>query len=340
MFHHARLRAGCLGLGLTALLLAVPARAADTPKVESVTALDKLLPNDTEVISTINVKQILDSALVKKVGLDRVKDAIKSQEMAQKVLDQLGFDPFKDLDSITVAGPGGNEPDKGLVIVKGNFDLDKFKDVAANAAKDHPDVIKTVKVPDGLGGNYEMYEVSPSELPNSFFVSLASKHYILIAPAKDYLIDAHDKLAGRKKTNLKSKEMAALLGRLDPKQSLSVAIVAKALEKSPLAEQEKAKEIIDKLDDVVFGVTIDKDVDIVLRVTAKDAKAAEALDDEIRNGLNAALGIAALVSSQKKELTPLVDVLKSIKPKTKDKTITVTVKFEGEDIEKVIPKDK
>jgi hypothetical protein len=331
MFHHARLRAGYLGLGLAALLLAAPARAAD---------LEKLLPNDTEVISTLNVKQILDSALVKKVGLDKVKEALKNQDKAQEVLTALGFDPFKDLDSITAATPGGNEPDKGLVIVKGNFDLDKFKAVAAAAAKDHGDVIKTVKVPDGLGGNYEMYEVSPPELPTSFFVSLANKNYILIAPAKDYLIDAHDKLAGRKKTKLKSKEMAALLGRLDPKQSLSIALVSKALEKSQLAEQEKAKEIIEKLDDVIFGVTIDKDIDIVLSVTAKDAKAAEALDDEIRNGLNAALGFAALVASQKKELAPLVDVLKSIKPKTKDKTVTVTVKFEGEDIEKVIPKDK
>jgi hypothetical protein len=328
MFHHARLRAGYLGLGLAALLLAAPARAAD---------LEKLLPNDTEVISTINVKQILDSALVKKVGLDKVKDAIKNQEKAQQVLDALGFDPFKDLDSITVAGPGGSDTDKGLIIVKGNFDVDKFKAVAAAAAKDHPDVIKTTKVPDGLGGNYEFYEVSPSELPNSFFVSLASKHYILIAPGKDYLIDAHDKLAARKKTNLKSKEMAALLGRLDPKQSLSVALVAKALEKSPLADQEKGKEIIDKLDDVVFGVTIDKDIDIVLGVTAKDDKAAEALDDEIRNGLNLALGAAAFVASQNKQLAPLVDVLKSIKPKTKGKTISVTVKFEGEDIEKLIP---
>jgi hypothetical protein len=331
MFYHARLRAGFLGLGLAALLLAAPARAAD---------LEKLLPNDTEVISTLNVKQILDSPLVKKVGLEKVKDALKNQEKAQQILDALGFDPFKDLESIIVAGPGGNDTDKGLIIVKGDFDVDKFKKVADEAAKEHKDIIKTVKVPDGLGGNYEMYEVAPPELPNSFYVSIASKHYILVAPAKDYLIDAHDKLAGRKKTNLKSKEMAALIGRLDPKQSMSVAVVAKALEKSQLADQEKAKEIIEKLDDAIFGVTIDKDVDIVLSVTAKDAKAAEALDDQIRDGLSALKGIANLVATKQKELRPIVDVLESIKPKTKDKVVSVTVKFGGADIEKIIPKDK
>jgi len=331
MFHHARLRAGFLGLGLTALLLTAPARAAD---------LEKLLPNDTEVISTINIKQILDSALVKKLDIDKVKQAIKDKEEAQKVLDALGFDPFKDLESITAAGPGGNETDKGLVIIKGNFDVAKFKAAAEAAAKDHKDVIEIEKVPDGLGGKYEMYKVSPPELPNSFYVSIASKDYILIAPAKDYLIDAHDKLAGRKKTTLKSKEMAALLSHIDPKQSISVAIVSKALEKSPLADQEKVKEILDKLDDVIFSVTIDKDVDLALRITAKTAKDAEDLDDKIKDGLNAALGFAALIATQKKELAPLVDVLKAIKPKTKDKTITVTVKFEGEEIEKLIPKDK
>jgi hypothetical protein len=329
MFHHARLRAGYLGLGLAALLLAAPARAAD---------LEKLLPNDTEAIFTINVKQILNSALVKKVGLDKVKDAIKNLDQVQKILDQLGFDPFKDIDSIVAAGPGpGAETDKGLSIIKGNFDVDKFKEVATAAAKDHPDHLELVKVPDGLGGNYELYKVSHPEIPNPFYVSIASKQYLLIALAKDYVIDAQEKLAGRKKTNLKSKEMAALIGRLDPKQSLSLATIGKALEKGPLAEQEKGKEIIEKLDDVIFGVTIDKDIDVVLAVTAKDEKAAEALDDEIRNGLNLALGAAAFVASQKKELAPLVDVLKSIKPKTKGKNITVTVKFEGEDLEKLIP---
>jgi WD40 repeat protein len=297
-----------------------------------------LLPDDTEILATINVKQILDSALVKKVGLDKVKDALKNQDKAQQVLDALGFDPFKDLDSITVAGPGSKDSDKGLVILKGTFDVAKFRTVADAAARDHPDIFKTVKVPDGLGGNYEMYEVSPPGVPTSFFVSIASKDYILIAPAKDYLIDAHDKLAGRKKTNLKSKEMAALIGRLDPKQSMTVAVVARGLEQSPLAEQETSRQIIEKLDDVIFGVTIDKDVSMTLSVTAKDAKSAEALDDEIRNGLNAALGFAAWFASQRKELTPLVDTLKSIKPETRGKIVSVKVKFEGDEVEKLFPK--
>ena len=48
-----------LGLGLAAALLASPVRAAD---------IDRYLPADTEVVSIVNVRQILSSALVKQIG--------------------------------------------------------------------------------------------------------------------------------------------------------------------------------------------------------------------------------------------------------------------------------
>jgi hypothetical protein len=89
--------------------------------------VDKLLPNDTEIIAGINVKQILNCALAKKVGQDTIKDMIKQQEMVQKVLDELGFDPFKDLDSIVAAWPNLSDTDKGLIIARGTFDIKKAK---------------------------------------------------------------------------------------------------------------------------------------------------------------------------------------------------------------------
>jgi len=75
MFRH-RLP-GAAVLGLAAVLVAAPARAAE---------IDKLLPADTETVLTINVKQIFSSDLVKKVGLDKAKEALKSQSDAQKIL--------------------------------------------------------------------------------------------------------------------------------------------------------------------------------------------------------------------------------------------------------------
>jgi hypothetical protein len=299
--------------------------------------VEKLLPDDTQLYATLNARQVLDSELGKKLGLlGRLKELIADQYRVQLAVNALNPDLLRDLETITLAGPGA-DPDKGLVIIKGRFDRDGFRKFVSNLGN-LATTIKPVKVPDGLGGNHELYEITPDWLPEPFFLSVPSNEYVLLSPGKEYLIDAHDKLAGGKQTRLKRKGMTALLGQLDRRQSLSVALLGTALEKGPLADQEKFKELSEKIEDVVLGVAIDKDVDVVLTVTARDGKAAESLDDEARNGLNAALGFVAFAASQKKELTPLVDVLKSIKPKTKDKSITVTVKFEGADVEKAVPK--
>jgi len=330
MFQYRRLAAYAFGLGLAALLLAVPARAAD---------VDKLLPNDTETVAAINVKQILNSALVKKFGQDKIKEALKSQEMFQKILDDLGFDIFKDLDSILIAGPGGSDTDKGLVIVRGNFDIKKMTTKAQGLAKDMKDVIKAVSVKDGVGGTYDFWEVSPPDAPQSLFVSLASKDTILAAPSKDYLIDAMEKLAGRKKAALKNKDMAGLIGRMDTKQSLYLGVLGDSLKNSPLANEDKAKEIIEKLADASIGLTIEKDIVLEIGITAKGAKEAKDLEDTIKDGLNQLLGIAALLGGNNKMIAPLVDILKTVKPSLKDKTITVKVTVDSETLEKIIPKE-
>src|SRR5262249_47295568 len=106
------------GAALAVAALAAPARAAD---------LDPYLPADTEVVVTVNVRQLLGSELLKKLGLDKAKEALKDLDQVKTVLDELGFDPFKDLDRLTVAGPGGTEQDRGLIIARGRFDPDKFK---------------------------------------------------------------------------------------------------------------------------------------------------------------------------------------------------------------------
>src|SRR5947207_11717491 len=106
MSHRSRIGTRVLALGLAAALLAPAARAAD---------VDKYLPKDTEQISVINVRQILGSALLKKVGLDNIREALKANEEVAGTLKGLGFDPLKDIDRIIAAQPATAEQDKGLV---------------------------------------------------------------------------------------------------------------------------------------------------------------------------------------------------------------------------------
>jgi hypothetical protein len=317
-------------LSLAALLAPASVRAATA---------DKLLPNDTESVVQVNVKQIIDSPLFKKFALEVAKEALKSQGEAKDVLDTLGLDPFKDIDSITLAGPGSSEPDKGLVIVRGRFDIAKFQKKAEEEAK-NKEVLKVHKVPDGLGGNYTLYEVTAPDQPAALFVALASKNVILAAPAKDYLVDALDKDAGRKKTALKNQKVADMLGRVDDKQSVWAVLLGEALLKSPLGMDDTAKEILERIQDVAFGVTVDKDIKSEVVLAAKSDADAKELSTTIKGGLNQALGIVMIVGGGKPEIEPLIDILKTIKPQVDGKTVSVKAMVSGEVIEKAVPKDQ
>jgi hypothetical protein len=319
-------------LALAALVLAAPARAAE---------VDKLLPNDTETVLHVNVKQILTSPLGKNIPVKKLRDALQNEGEAGKILTDLGFDPFRDLDSITVASSSGSEPDKGLLLVHGKFDPAKVKAKAEEVAKDMGDLLKIHKVPNGPAGGTPLYEVNAPGANQTLYVALAGDDTLVASAGKDYVLDALDKAAGKRTTTLKNAELKALLGRIDAKQSIWMAVLGSTLAKSPLpTASDDAKQVIDKLQDATLGLTIDKDVKLELSVTAKSADDAKELNDKIKDGLNTALGFAALAAGNKKELEPLVDLLKTVKPTVKEKVVSVEIEVPGDAIQKAIDKNK
>src|SRR5262245_10805109 len=110
-------RIGLAAVGM-ALMLA-PAAAAP----------DKLLPEKSEVVFSINIKGLVDSGLAKKYDAsNKIREAIQAQPQAQAILEQLHLDPLKDVHSVTVAmagikmnrGGAPEMPDELLVIVRGS----------------------------------------------------------------------------------------------------------------------------------------------------------------------------------------------------------------------------
>ncbi len=96
--------------------------AALLPLMIASAAAPKYLPKDTEIVFSINVKQILASDLVKtnKDAVDQAKTMLENQagdNPAMKYLTDTGFNVFRDLHSITVASNGSKEPT--AIIVKG-----------------------------------------------------------------------------------------------------------------------------------------------------------------------------------------------------------------------------
>src|ERR1043165_6396420 len=85
----------------------------------------KLLPNDTELIATINLAQVLKSEAVKtnKEILDGVKaymtKFLDDKELS-KYLKKADVDVFRDLHSMTVAVPGAGGP-RNFVVLEGKL---------------------------------------------------------------------------------------------------------------------------------------------------------------------------------------------------------------------------
>src|SRR5882672_5380822 len=105
---------------LLGLLAAGPARSAD---------VDPYLPNESELVLSVNIDQLLNSALGKKYLRAAIEEALKGNGQIQEVLKYLELDPFKDVGRVTVALSSG-AADTGFVIVNGKFNREKIAQLA------------------------------------------------------------------------------------------------------------------------------------------------------------------------------------------------------------------
>ncbi len=313
-----------LGLALTASPLLAQNEAPRR-------GIDPFLPPDTEIISTVNFKQIFDSNLFKKYMLEEAREALKNAAMVKDILDDLGFDPFKDLDKVISAGPGGSETDKGLIIVHGRFNLEKFKAKAEDAAKSNGDNLKIHKINDGKN---MLYEVTVDPVP-TLWVALAGKTTLLVSPGKDYVVDALKRVD--KPARLQNKDFQSLLEKMDNRQSVSLAAVGKAVAKADLPDA--VKEAFENIDAIGGGLTIGEDINFELVGNAKTAKDAKDINDKISAGLNFGLGLLGIAAGQNKELAPLVNIAKTVRSSARDKTVTIKAAISAELIEKARRKE-
>jgi hypothetical protein len=326
-------------LALSLLLVGSAPRVLAAPISEDLKAdpagLERLLPNDTEAVVVVNFKQFLDSPLLKKGGaLEAIKEMLKKNDDVQKNLADLGFDPFTDVDALISAQTGEGQ-DKGLVVLTGKFDVPKFKTKAEAVAKEKKDSVKIHSVAAGKD-EYTVYEVSnldqliklPAELEafgpdtTAVFVGV-DKSAVVLSASKDYVAEALAKAAGKKKTELANKEVKKLLARVDPKRTLSLVIMASVLTKGPLGEEPEAKEALDKLENITGGITVGDGIKTQIVLAAKDADAAKALNKKVDEGLDQAQQLVGALADLRKDLAPLLDILKGVKVAAKDKAVTI-----------------
>jgi hypothetical protein len=340
--------------GVVALLaLAVPARSAE---------VDKFLPDHTEAVVTVNVKQLLHGGLMKKFGLEPLQQALKNSGECKKLMETLGIDPLSDLERVTAAAAVNGDKPFGVVIIHGRFDTAQFQKGAKALAADYDDVVKMHKAGErryyevvapgkhghllfgaGLGADKSGSSApvvsvdgdgSPLDLAGSFFFGLVDKGTLILASEREALLDAFDRAESAKKPTLK-KSVRRAIEESDSKQSLwMVARMSALTGKGATAEAEEQEEP-NRISAITGGVAIGDDVTIHVTLTAMNIDAAKDLMKDIEDLRTRLTGLATLLSGTQKDSACLLDVPKAIKATRKGKTIALEGQLDADLMEQL-----
>ena len=267
---------------------------------------------------------MIDSLLAKKMGIE--KEIIKALDFDVEFIAEIGFNPLKDIDSITIAAPGGGDMEKCLIIVAGKFKADKLLAKLNEDAKNNKDKVKIHKA-----GDKTIFEVKEfiRNQPEPIFYMIAS-NTILASTQKEYL----EKALANSDSKLANKDFSALVEKLDPDLAISMVAVSSAFPSKAIPEPYKA--IIEGIDSIIGGIGVDEDVTLKINVFTKDEDSAKKLKETLDQGMAQALGFLGLMAAQKKELTPVLEFVKSMKTSSKEKMMSLEGKLPGKMIEDAI----
>lgn len=303
-------------------LLSLPARAAD---------VDKLLPDDSSVVVFVDVGQILNSEFVKKQDLTQVKKALKGNEGVDQILTKAGFDPLKDLATMTMALEGDLVGNKGLVILRGKFNSARI----AAAAEDFAKKNDQFKVEAIAGQNVYVMYGGPSGAAGPGYLAVLDATTAIATSDKAALEEALAKQAGKKKAAV-NKDLKRHVEAIEVGSSLWIVARGESIRKNPLAADDKVKEVLDRIAFATFAATVKDGVSLKASVNATGDDAAKALTKDIEGGLESARGVIALVADNRPELKPVGEFLDSLKLKSEGTTLRLEGNLSGSVIEKLM----
>jgi hypothetical protein len=302
-------------LGVVLLGYALPARAGQ---------IDPYLPNDTEIVILVNVRQVLGSPLVAR-NLDQIRQGLQKVDELQKTLTALGFDLLRDLDSVTASSSEGSSPDRAVIVVHGRFDVPRFQAKAAEVARDMGNLLKVVKA-----GEYTLYEIAVPNDPRPIVVGLVDGTTIVASPNRDRVIDAFDVRAGKKRP-APSATFRQIMELADPTLSVALVAAGSALAKGvPHAEQ---------IQYLAGGVRVADDIRTDFTIATRDEESARTLTKMLEEGIPQGKYLLTIVAANRKELAPFVQILETLKVAGQGSVVTVRGQVTKEWIEQLNKKN-
>lgn len=313
-----------LVLSLTACLTS-HARAVDP----------KYLPGDTQLLISLNLKQMLESAIAKQYKdiIDQGRGALEAQiqsNPAAKYLEKAGFDVLRDLHAVTVASNGGKDFDGVFLIIEGKFSAAKVQAAAEEIARENAEVLKISKL-----GAVNVYEITPPG-DKRVFAAMAGDSMLIAAQTQDSLKDA---LAGMSRKDMKD-SFKSLLKTVSNKQSLSFAATGPALSKlvenAPVPNADAVAGMLQNVDGISAAITLAKDIQFQIGVNAKDKETSDKMVAVGNFGLLTVRTLAAQKAKEDEKLQPLVDVAKTLRITAEGNNMILRGEVSLENLEKLM----
>jgi hypothetical protein len=329
-------RAGRLllaGLAVVAVALVSRVSAADP----------KYLPSDTEIIFTINFRQIIDSDLAKsqKDLIEQIKKKIqaddkdKKLEQVQKYLEQAGFDPLKDFGSVTFAMPPTiQDRDNYFMLIDGNFDANKIEAAAKAIAADTGDKVAVLK----FAKKYVAIEMANPRTEKKSYAIILNSTTLAMCPSEEAMKAAIGRATGTKKSKLKP-EVLSLLKTTSDTQSFSFIAtgsgLVKLLSEAPNVP-EKAIEYVKQIDGISGAITVKKDIKLQVAIATKDANTAKEFAGLLTKVMPLANNFIGNWAAQDEKRQPLADAAKTLKATSMDNNLIIRGELSFDNIQKLL----
>lgn len=321
-------KAWLLALGLIlAASCSVHAQGAD---------IAKLFPDNTEMAFSFNVKSVLNSGMFQKHFKEDVDKRIKENSQLQKMMESLGFNPMKDITSVTFtvskfkAAIGGPPEADVFGVIKGAFNVEKMNGAlgALIAAANQGDRVTTSKY-----GDYVLYEVKDSNSGKSMFATIFDKETIIGGTQKDDVTNAIERSVGRKTGSLNNK-FSELLSKARNDNTMwgAVLIPSSVRDMSKMAPPEVG-EAIGKLETQTMNLNIKDNIKFDVSMYMADEGAAGEMKKLMEQAKDLA-GAAALSNEQFG--SDLADLVSSLQIGSNGKKVSMAGDIKAELVDKLV----
>lgn len=313
-----------------AAVVAAPARAAD---------LDPLLPAETESVVYVNVRQVLDSDVVKKFALGQIKQALQGND-AQKMLKDLGLDPLKDIDKVTLGQWGTADEMNVFGIINGKFNPEKLFAAAAEHAKAKSDELAIVE-----DGKYKLIKFTPKNAQSDkpVYASVANEKAIVVGTDKKVVVAALTASEKGAKSALK-KDLAALVLKQDEKASMFMCALVEGKADGlqlppnlniPGVDGEKLSKQLAQITSAAMTLRVTDEVGLEVAMGMKDTDSADEFGKTVSNLIGTVKQFLPFLTAQQPQAKPLVDeISNTLKSTVKEKEVKLTLKLSADAIGK------